>query len=170
AFGERRRPDQVGEDDRDDLARAGVLGRAGGERGAAGVAELGLGSTLTPTRRAARCERPAAAVAEPCTRPVRFPTVRARHGETPSTPASPRARFTSVECTTSPPRARHGAPWPEGDANGYGCSRSGGITWSRGLNDYARADRASGTSMQVHRQPNTIAARRSETRPLSGRS
>jgi hypothetical protein len=37
---QRRRPDQVGEDDRDDLARLGSISLGRGERGAAGVAEL----------------------------------------------------------------------------------------------------------------------------------
>src|SRR5262249_49340606 len=107
AFVERRRPDQVGEDDGDDLACAGVLGRAGDERCAAGVAELGLGSGLTPTRRAARCERPPATVAEPCTRPVRCPTLRTVHGDRASTPGRLRCFTFRASDTT-----RAGA-WPQ---------------------------------------------------------
>src|SRR5262249_45885995 len=75
-----------GEDDRDDFARASVLGRLGDERGPAGVAELRVGSALTPARRAAWCERLAAAVAEPGLRPVRSPATGAVHGDMASTP------------------------------------------------------------------------------------
>ena len=66
-FVQRRRADEIGEHDRDHLARDGALGRrdgAGAERGAAAAAELRRGSTRTAARRTAPLEARAAFLAE----------------------------------------------------------------------------------------------------------
>ena len=81
AFVQRRRSDQVGEDDRDDLARHRLFAGAGDQRGPAGVAELRAGLALGPTREATRGEGLAAAAAEPRARSVRSPAARAAHGD-----------------------------------------------------------------------------------------
>ena len=85
-------PDQVGKDDRDDLARDGRVvdetrrdcwtGTAD-ERGATGIAEPGVRPALSGARRAARRERFPAAVAEPGPGPVRSPAAGAIHGDDP---------------------------------------------------------------------------------------
>src|SRR5205823_14325934 len=82
AFVQRRRSDQVGEDDRDDLARHRLVGGAGNEGSTAGLAELRVRLAFGTTSRAAARERPAAAAAEPCTGPVRSPTAAAVHHDT----------------------------------------------------------------------------------------
>src|SRR5262249_29490371 len=68
------------------------------------VAELGLGSALTPTGRAVRGERSAAAVAEPCARPIRLPALVTVHGDTPSTPG--RLRWFTFRVSDTTRRAR----------------------------------------------------------------
>src|SRR5207249_3882285 len=57
---QRRRSDQVGEDDRDDLARHRLVGGAGNEGSTAGLAELRVRLAFGTTCRAAGRERPAA--------------------------------------------------------------------------------------------------------------
>ena len=79
ALVQRRRSDQVGEDDRDDLAGLGSGGLRSDQGGAAGVAELRAGLGLAPAGRAARSQRPPAPAAELRTRPVRSPAARAVH-------------------------------------------------------------------------------------------
>src|SRR5262249_25076501 len=104
AFVERRRPDEVGEDDRDDLACTGVLRGAGDERGAAGVAELRVGGAVRAALGTARCQRPATATGEPSLRRVRFPTLVTVHGDTPSTPG--RLRWFTFRASDTTRRAR----------------------------------------------------------------
>src|SRR5262249_20087562 len=82
ALVERRRTDEVGENDGDHLAGLNVVRGArarGDKRGAAGVAKLRVGLALAATGRAAPGQRFAAPAAEPCPGPVCFSTARAVH-------------------------------------------------------------------------------------------
>jgi len=81
SFVERDRADQVGEDDRHDLARDRLVGGAVGERRSAGVTELRTRLARAAARGAARGERRAAAAAEPCARAIRAAAARALHGD-----------------------------------------------------------------------------------------
>jgi hypothetical protein len=79
SFVQRRRSDQVGEDDRDDLAGLGGARLRGHQGGATGVAELRPRLGLAAASRTARSQRPAAPAAELRSGPVRSPAARAVH-------------------------------------------------------------------------------------------
>ena len=86
AFVQGCRADQVGEDDGDDLASDGGVGRAGGQGRAARRAEASVGRALGAARRAARREGGPAARAEAVAGFRRPSAARADHGR-PSAPA-----------------------------------------------------------------------------------
>src|SRR5262249_23752660 len=78
-----RRPDQVGEDDRDDLARAGVLGRARDERGAAAATELRRRRDVSAAAVASPRQRRTAFLAEAIGRTILVATRFASHRHRP---------------------------------------------------------------------------------------
>src|SRR5262249_49551522 len=83
ALVQRRRPHEVGEDDRDHLARDGVVGRlrgAAGERGPAAPAELRRRRAWAPARRTPALETRATLLAERRGRGVLVLAGRAVHG------------------------------------------------------------------------------------------
>src|SRR5262249_43703479 len=99
---ERRRADEIGEHDRDDLARTGILAaprdarlstglRRGRQRRTAGAAELCRGGTETPARRAASLKLGPTFLAERGTVGILVPTRCAVHGigAVPSMPRPP---------------------------------------------------------------------------------
>src|SRR5262249_48387853 len=119
---QRRRADQISEHDGNDLAHLGLVrggrpstrrvdraqdrGRTGSERRPAGNAESGVALVLGTARQATRCERRAAAGAEPRDRRIRSPAARAAHDGTPA-PAflvTPLSAWTKLSPTIALPK------------------------------------------------------------------